>query len=270
MTKRSVLADESTNAIQRFMIVRWPFGILGILAIAVAIVRIAEAEPSDPIQDFQSWNQIQAKMGFGPGLPRWSATLEGTVRRGSPTDANSGSGSSVENPMTALFLRPSMSYQVTPWLNATLGYAWAPVYFDDRRKQDVQEHRVWEQASASGSAAKFELASRTRLEERIRTAGKGQGDTELRLRQRFRVAHEIVPDSPWRAIVSTELFFFLNETDFESDPGFSENRAFAGVGYEFGSISVEFGYLNQFIDEQKQANRVNHVLSTSLTFRFGK
>jgi hypothetical protein len=225
----------------------------------------------DAIEDFQTWSQLQAVLDMDRVLPGLSGTLESTVRRGSPALIDHETGRQVEAPLTYLFVRPSIGYDVCDWFNATLGYAWAPVYYDaaaQRAGREVREHRVWEQATFARAFSGLSLASRTRLEERMRTLGPGEGDTELRLRQRFRAARSLVSEAPWQLIMTDELLFFLNRTDFVSVPGFSENRAFVGVGYRGDGVAVEIGYLNQFVGGRSGHHHDNHVLSTSVTFAF--
>jgi len=224
------------------------------------------ARSEELVEDFQSWNQIQARVDLDGVLPGLSTTMETTVRRGSPSDVDASTGASTEAPLTAIFVRPSLAFDVKPWLSTAIGYAWTPVYYDSDPKREIQEHRAWEQMTITEPVLGFDIQSRTRLEERVRTHGKGKGETELRLRQRIRTSHPLKLGSPWQVIASTEVFFFLNETDFESEPGFSENRGFVGVGYRLGSAAIEVGYLNQFIGGQGQARRMNHALSTSVSF----
>lgn len=240
---------------------------LAISTIGIPIVAWSE----EPRRDFQTWATVQARFDLDAVAPGLSTTFEGTVRRGSPSSVDATDGRTVDEPFTALFLRPSLGYDLKPWLNGALGYAWTPVYYDAHGdEEDIQEHRVWEQLTLSAPVYGFGLAGRTRLEERMRTEGKGHGDTELRLRHRVRISHALAPHLPWELIASTELFFFLNETQFESEPGFSENRAFIGLGYRVGALAVELGYLNQFVDGRGSTDRSNHVLSTSVSFRFGR
>src|SRR4051812_38672499 len=94
----------------------------------------------------------------------------------------------------------------------------------------------------------------------IRTEGPGAGGTELRLRQRLRMAVPLVKELPWQFIATEELLLSLNRTAFPNQPGFSENRAFAGLGYKLPTTNVELGYMNQFVGGSS-THRVNHVLS---------
>lgn len=229
------------------------------------------ARAESPITDFQTWTQLQTNVNLDALKQGLSATLESTVRRGSPALVDAETGAQHEAPLTYVFLRPSVGFDALPWLNLTLGYAWAPVFYDAkdlRETHQINEHRVWEQVTFSHTLMMLGLASRTRLEERMRTHGPGEGETELRLRQRFRTAYAFGHDLPFQGIVSDELMFFLNETNFSSEPGFSENRLFVGLGYRAPGIAVEVGYLNQYIGGHASFHRENHVLSTSLTFQF--
>lgn len=238
------------------------------LTIAPSSPAIARAEA---IPDFQTWTQLQSTVGLDRIYEGLSINLESTVRRGSPAIVDRTDGTQYEAPLTYLFIRPSVGLDVTRQINLTLGYAWAPVFYDEqalRSTQQVNEHRVWEQFTFAHVVSLVGLASRTRLEQRMRTHGPGEGETEVRLRQRFRGAYTFKQDHPWQAVVTDELMFFLNTTNFSSEPGFSENRAFFGLGYRAKGVGLEAGYLNQYIGGHATWHRQNHVLSTSMTFSF--
>ncbi len=246
-----------------------------LLCLCLCFVTWSLASPvhAEPVTDFQTWTQLQTAVNLDALKKGLSATLESTVRRGSPALINALTGAQDEAPLTYVFVRPSVGYDVLPWLNLTLGYAWAPVFYDaaaERPSHQINEHRVWEQLTFSHTLKQLGLglASRTRLEERMRTRGPGAGECEVRLRQRFRGAYTLLNDLPFQAVVTDEVMFFLNNTDFSSEPGFSENRAFAGLGYRVPGIVVEVGYLNQFVGGHAHPHRSNHVLSTSITFQF--
>jgi hypothetical protein len=85
----------------------------------------------------------------------------------------------------------------------------------------------------------------------------------------MRGAYRFYADLPWQAIVTDEVFIFLNETDFKSSPGFSENRVFVGLGFQKGQLTIELGYLNQFVGGDASHRRINSVFSSSLSFVFG-
>jgi hypothetical protein len=246
----------------------WLAAVMMVCTTLTATIGKAEA----PIQDFQSWTQLQATIGLARALPALSLNLEGTVRRGSPAFVDKTTGQLDDAALTYLFLRPSLQLEVHKGVVVALGYAYAPVYYDEvslRDSRNIKEQRVWEQLNLSHSFGPVNLAGRTRFEQRIRTRGPGAGDTELRLRQRFRLAVQLVKDLPWHFITTDEVFFFLNRTSFPSQPSFSENRVFAGFGYKLQTVNVEFGYLNQFVGGPNSSpHHINHVLSTSMTFSF--
>lgn len=66
-----------------------------------------------------------------------------------------------------------------------------------------------------------------------------------------------------------EALFNLNDTDWGSDPGLDQNRAFLGFGYKscpHAPVRTEIGYLNQFINNQGGNDGMNHILSINFFF----
>ncbi len=61
--------------------------------------------------------------------------------------------------------------------------------------------------------------------------------------------------------------FNLNNTDWGARSGFDQNRFFFGLGYklnESGSLSLEVGYLNQYLYRRSATDRMNHIFSVNL------
>ncbi len=245
---------------------------LAALALLAASLVPAAARAQRPLADFQTWVQAQATVDLDRATEGLALVAESTVRRGSPTLVND-AGERNDASVTYLFVRPSLSYEALPHLRLSLGYGYAPIFYDDpavASARDVCEHRVFEQLRYDHDAGALSLGTRTRLEERMRTRGPGDGDTAVRLRQRVRLSIAVPAEPRVALVLSDELHVFLNTTDFESVPGFSENRAFAGVGCRGESgVAFEVGYLHQYVGGPVSTHRSNHVLRTSAKVTLG-
>ena len=80
----------------------------------------------------------------------------------------------------------------------------------------------------------------------------------------------LAPGKPFQLIASDELFLNLSESDFRTEPGFDQNRAFLGVGYQATpDLRVELGYMNHYVHRYTDADQVNHVFATNVHVRFG-
>ncbi len=234
--------------------------------------------------DYQQWLQVQLDLK----LPRKllvNLDLQGR-RMNAPLHGVKDAGGSVvdyaQNPNSMLLMRPSLGYQVLPWLSGWAGYGFTPVFFDEpkvRAAKDVREHRLFEQISTSFDLAPAGLSvavsTRTRLEHRFRNDGPGSSENAAglpswahRLRQQVRAQLTLVEGKPWLAVVWDELFVHLNDTNYPSESGLDQNRAFVGAGYQAGSeLRVELGYLNQYVRRFTDPNQLNHVLSVSMSFK---
>ena len=162
-------------------------------------------------------------------------------------------------------VRPGLGYAFTDNAVGWMGYAW--VRTEQNGSGHSQEHRIWQQLTWSPDIGRFSLASRTRLEQRFLDTGDNVG---WRFRQFVKVALPIAAKSRLFLAAYNEAFFDLNDTDWGQRAGFSQNRLFVGLGWKFdspareGSLSVEVGYLNQFIHNQSKTDRINHILSINL------
>jgi len=136
------------------------------------------------------------------------------------------------------------SVEHTPWQ----GFYWRDVH---------AERLIWE--------------ARNRLEERFLP---GNGVPSIRWRTRLRVEYILAGGAgPLSVIASDEVFFNLNTNP--NNPrlpaGFSQNRAYAGMGYRFAPLfQLETGYLHQLVPGRGgAATQSNNVWLTNLNFNFG-
>lgn len=160
-------------------------------------------------------------------------------------------------------LRPGIGYRLNDRVKLSGGYLWSSTR---RAGPDQKDHRLWQQVSYDfGKANGFEFDGRSRLEERRR---EGWDDTGWRLRQEFGVARKI-EDTPFELKLSTDLFFELNDTDWGQASGFTEARTEAKIEWDATeTLTWEFGYLNQFENEDGAPDNTNHHIVIGLSKDF--
>lgn len=254
--------------------------LVGLLAV-IALWLLPQPSTARALEpDYQQWLQVQLDLK----LPHKLLTnLDVQARRmnaplNAVKDASGEVVSYASNPNSMLLVRPSVGYQLLPWLSGWAGYGATPVFFDDPRvrgAKNIDEHRLFEQLSSSFKLADFVLSTRTRLEQRVRGNGPGsaENDADLprwahRLRQLARAQFTLVGGTPWLGIVWDEVFVHLNETNYPSKAGLDQNRLFVGAGYQASpELRVELGYLNQYVRRFSDPHQLNHVLSASLNFK---
>jgi hypothetical protein len=121
----------------------------------------------------------------------------------------------------------------------------------------LNENRFWQQLNYELIDSPYvSLHNRSRLEERQDTTAV---PTAWRFRERLWLRIPFHWDDRYSLSMFDEVFFNLNHPDWVSPYGFSQNRAFFGISYNFThSIVVDFGYLNQYFHDLQ--NRDDHVL----------
>lgn len=199
----------------------------------------------------QVWSSVNTSGPVSTGS-RWLVWFDGHARFREGGDT-----------LDTTILRPGVGYRVNPRLDLWVGYAQVT---NRRPGADVQEHRVWQQASypivrIAGGA----LTGRTRLEQRFREGGDGTG---LRLRQFVRWSRPL-GDGPVSAVVANETFIALNDADWGQRGGFDQNRAFLGLAWQATpKARLEAGYLNHRINGGPVSDTVNDTLSLAVFATF--
>jgi hypothetical protein len=88
-------------------------------------------------------------------------------------------------------------------------------------------------------------------------------------RRQFRVSHPLRLVPPLSGIVSEEIILNLNATDYGARPGIDQNRAFAGLGWDWSPVNrSEIGYMHQLVHRPGGPDRHNHILAVSFAFSF--
>ena len=156
-------------------------------------------------------------------------------------------------------IRPGLGYALSDGHALWTGYAWirtSPIV-----GEDFDEHRNWQQWTLNQSFSNLSVLHRSRFEQRWVETGE---DIGLRWRQMLRGQLTLTNVPQWSLIAWDEAFFHLNDTDWGTETGFDQNRAFLGVGYKrcaHAKVRTEIGYLNQFVNRQGASDRMTHILS---------
>lgn len=161
-------------------------------------------------------------------------------------------------------IRPGLGYALSEQQTLWAGYAW--VRTSPVTGTDFNEHRFWQQWTASRSVGECSFLHRSRFEQRWIETG---DDVGLRWRQMVRGQRVLSHCPQWSAVAWDEAFFHLNDTDWGAESGFDQNRAFLGFGYKkcpHAAVRTEIGYLNQFINRQGGLDGMNHILSINFFF----
>ncbi len=197
-------------------------------------------------RDFQTWSMVATRADFSNKLSLW---MDNHVRQGPDS--------------TLMILRPALGYRPTPWATAWAGYGWFPRYFEDGSQASRHEHRTWQQLSLHLSEPTFVLASRSRFEQRLFHTSSQVG---LRARELIRGMARL--SNTFWAVVTDEVLWQLNTTDWGLQSGFDQNRLFLGIAYlPNPHLRIEVGYLNVIVP-RKAITTTSHVLSLNAFLRF--
>ncbi|MFT3921798.1 MAG: DUF2490 domain-containing protein [Myxococcales bacterium] len=248
--------------------------------ITAMLAQPARSAAHDTNSDFQLWHQTYVAMK----LPkRVLLDVDLQVRRTDQLLADTAGDSGTNQgpaPNTWLIVRPIVGYQALSWFSVWLGYAFNAVLYNEpsmRSTKNVAEDRIFQQAVVSVSRGAWTFKLRTRLEQRYRSHGPGspgQSDGEtswaIRFRQQAQATFTLREGKPWLLAAWDEVLVNCNRTNYETEPGFSQNRAFLGIGYTPDeTILAELGYLNQYTHSYGGSpNELSHALLTSLQFKF--
>ena len=161
-------------------------------------------------------------------------------------------------------IRPGLGYAFAENQALWVGYGW--IRTDPVTGDLFDEHRFWQQWTATPSCGDWKYLHRSRFEQRwVETSD----DIGLRWRQMAR-AQRVFPGCPqWSFVIWDEAFFHLNDTDWGANAGFDQNRSFIGVGYkrcQHSPVRTEVGYLNQYIERPNGSDSMNHILSINFFF----
>ena len=224
-------------------------------AVFLASLLIPCVAHAKTVEDFQTWGNVTATGSLGvisPDLQKMKYWLEGQGRFGNDTSQFSQG-----------MLRAGLGYAVAEKVSVWLGYAFIPTD-EPFATKEFDEHRIWQQVLWSDKFAGVTLTSRSRFEQRFMQTG---SDVGWRFRQLFKASVPVAYD--FSLVATDEYFANINKTNYGADDGFDQNRAFAGVGYNFNqNIKTEVGYMNQYIRKASAPDRQDHILSVNLYLNY--
>ena len=216
----------------------------------IALVGVAAAPARASERDGQLWNTVTAV-----------GTLGKDVEVGLDVSARYFEDVSY---LGQLLVRPTVTYRISPTVSVTGGY----VYSRNDTSTDTRshEHRALQQLLVRllRTERGFELATRTRVEQRVR---EGQPGVAFRLRQQLR-GQLPLGEAGLRVTGSCEVLVEVNGPEWGSKRGVEQLRAAAGLILPISNtLSAEAGYMNmrQF---RRGENRVNDIATLALAIRF--
>jgi Protein of unknown function (DUF2490) len=217
-----------------------------VLGTAFVIPAVAHAAT----EDFQTWNSINLSTHIAKDVP---VTLELSGRM---VDDSSRLG-------VAIF-RPAIGYKISDSVTVFLGYTHQKTINEGRA--DVDENRIHQQLNwRIGKIGKATLNSRTRLEQRWI---KGSSDMGWRVRERLQLQIPLKPKKT-NLVVSNEMLFSLNTTNWGARAGFDQMRNFVGVNFPIGKgMTLETGYQNRYQLRRGSADRMDHIVPITLNISF--
>jgi len=152
--------------------------------------------------------------------------------------------------------RPGIGYEISDNVKGWVGYA----RFRARNSAgDVaDENRYWQQIDwTAGRWNDGRISMRARLEQRSISVG---DDVGLVLRYRAKYVRPIGENGSTSLVVAIEPFVDLRDTDWGGESGLGQNRVLIGFSRRFSDrLSIEAGYMNQYIWRDNAENRVNHL-----------
>lgn len=162
-------------------------------------------------------------------------------------------------------VRPAIGYKLTDNMNAWVGYARLRSRAASGRVAD--ENRYWQQLDwRAGQWRGGQLSMRVRLEQRDIDLG---DDIGVVLRLMARYVRPFAGESNKSLVIGLEPFVDLRDTDWGGDSGIGQNRVFIGVSQPFGGkLTLEYGYMNQYIWRDGRDDQVNHLALFNFKVRF--
>ena len=227
------------------------------LSLFIAALIFSFPAMAKTVEDFQTWGNITATGDLSfldPSLKKFKYWMEGQGRFGDDTSRFSQG-----------IIRPGLGYAINDNLSVWLGYAWVPTQ-QPFTKTDFDENRIWQQLLYTQKFSAFSFTARSRFEQRFIPLGQ---DVGWRFRQLLKASIPFPFADAFSFVVSDEYFANLNKTDWGADDGFDQNRAFAGIGYNFNkNIKTEIGYMNQYIRKAVGPDRMDNNLSVNLYLNY--
>ncbi len=149
-----------------------------------------------------------------------------------------------------LLARPGIGYRFNSTTRGWFGYA----RFRTRGRSGatVDENRYWQQLDWSTG----QWSMRARFEQRAVSSG---DDIGLVTRLRVKYVRPIAGEESANLVLAIEPFVNLRDTDWGGESGLRQNRVVIGFGRQLNArVSIEAGYMNQYLWVDGGENRSNH------------
>lgn len=226
-----------------------------ILALGCCLI-LPQATLARVQDDVQSWWTVLATGTVYQGMSKtnFKYWLEGVERFG---DYNSR--------VTQQMFRPGLGYALNEQTSFWLGTAW----IDTRAPltpKPVEEKRIWQQLLWVKKYPHLTLTSRLRFEQRFFSNNPSVG---WRVRKMLKMVSPLVSNPKWSFVGSDELFWHKSNIPVRQVTGVDQNRLFMGMGYKINkAITLEVGYLNQYIIRPNNADFLANILAANVLFNF--
>ena len=200
-------------------------------------------------EDFQTWNAVNFSTHIAQNVP---VTLELSGRM---VDDSGRLG--------VVIFRPAIGYKISDAVTVFVGYTHQKTINDGRA--DVDENRIHQQVNwRIGKIGKATVASRTRIEQRWVAGARDMG---WRVRERLQLQVPLKSKGA-NFVVSNELLFALNTTDWGARAGFDQMRNFVGVNFPLSKVvTLETGYQNRYQERRGAADRMDHIIPLTLNIK---
>jgi len=207
---------------------------------------------------FGVWGSITLQGGFNaisPKLEKFNWRIMNQVR----TRDDSSNGSR----FTENLLFSQIGYQINKHAAVSIGYlrGWgAPL-----NKTATEENRSYQDFVWKQNLGDFKFISRTRMDERFLVSGNKVG---YRPRQLFMLKYPLPMMNGLSAYIGDEVLFYLNKNVFGKQ-GFSENRIFTGLSYQFSQhVGMDLGYMGQYINTKSGNNLFTQNIQANINYKF--
>jgi hypothetical protein len=163
--------------------------------------------------------------------------------------------------------RIGYTYFLSDQVRLTAGYGFIRHFSHVPETPDISEHRPWQQIQWIEKKKWFSMSQYFRIEQRFRptiVSGEPERDYD-NFNWRFRYNFALTFPLKGSSVEAKEPFLFLND-ELHINAGkristnyFDQNRAFAGLGYQFTSqLNAQLGYLYVF-QQQSAPNQFVHI-----------
>lgn len=214
---------------------------------------VAHAQAGELAEDSGTWMQAVGEGSMkiiDPSLQKGRIWLEGQSRF-------DGNWDHWYQGMVRTAVGYSLSDRATIWA----GYTWLPTH--NIGKDYIAQQDVWPAFRYILPTDIGTITFRTLWESNFLLGNQ----VRERPRQMIKFVHPFEFEPRLSFVTWDEAFYRVNTTTWGGKSGFDQNRAFAGVGWNFNSnVRTELGYLNQYIEDANHINATMHHLAMASVF----